>query len=148
MHGLGFVLMRGGMWAEEVVPQTQPEPRWAARIQYLNTSEMEQRSAASRAASEKLFKQPQAKELLESEPNRADTSQRLLGHDIFLMHYTRHKYCYKIQLIRYLTWHFRKCAFTNVAYVDPNMESIFEFNNLRFSPEMFCHISVIRMIAA
>ncbi len=27
------------------------------------------------------------------------------------------------------------------------MESIFEFNNLRFSPEMFCHISVIRMIA-
>ncbi len=27
--------------------------------------------------------------------------------------------------------------FTNVAYVDPNMESIFDFNNLRFSPEMF-----------
>ncbi len=24
------------------------------------------------------------------------------------------------------------------------MESIFEFNNLRFSPEMFCHISVIK----
>ncbi len=40
--------------------------------------------------------------------------------------------------------HCRKCAFTNVAYVDPNMESIFEFNNLRFSPEMFCHISVIK----
>ncbi len=36
------------------------------------------------------------------------------------------------------------CAFTNVAYVDPNMESIFKFNNLRFSPEMFCHISVIK----
>ncbi len=36
------------------------------------------------------------------------------------------------------------CAFTNVAFVDPNMESIFEFNNLRFSPEMFCHISVIK----
>ncbi len=42
------------------------------------------------------------------------------------------------------TRHCRKCAFTNVAYVDPNMESIFEFNNLRFSPEMFCHISVIK----
>ncbi len=27
--------------------------------------------------------------------------------------------------------------------VFPNMEIIFEFNNLRFSPEMFCHISVI-----
>ncbi len=40
--------------------------------------------------------------------------------------------------------HCRKCAFTNVAYVDPNMESIFEFNNLRFSPDMFCHISVIK----
>ncbi len=39
--------------------------------------------------------------------------------------------------------HCRKCAFTNVVYVDPNMEIIFEFNNLRFSPEMFCHISVI-----
>ncbi len=26
--------------------------------------------------------------------------------------------------------------FTNVAYVDPNMESIFDFNNLRFSPDM------------
>ncbi len=24
------------------------------------------------------------------------------------------------------------------------MKSIFEFNNLRFSPEMFCHISVIK----
>ncbi len=24
------------------------------------------------------------------------------------------------------------------------MENIFEFNNLRFSPEMFCHISVIK----
>ncbi len=42
------------------------------------------------------------------------------------------------------TRHCRKCAFTNVAYVDPNMESIFEFNNLRFSPDMFCHISVIK----
>ncbi len=41
-------------------------------------------------------------------------------------------------------WHCRKSAFINVAYVDPNMESIFEFNNLRFSPEMFCHISVIK----
>ncbi len=30
--------------------------------------------------------------------------------------------------------------FTNVAYVDPNMESIFDFNNLRFSPEMLWHI--------
>ncbi len=29
------------------------------------------------------------------------------------------------------------------AYVDPNMESIFKFYNLRFSPEVFCHISVI-----
>ncbi len=46
------------------------------------------------------------------------------------------------------TRHCRKCAFTDVADVDPNMESIFECNNLRFSPEMFCHISVIRMIAA
>ncbi len=46
------------------------------------------------------------------------------------------------------TRHCRKCAFTNVAYVDPNMERIFKCNNLRFSPEMFCHISVIRMIAA
>jgi len=27
-------------------------------------------------------------------------------------------------------------------YVDPNMESTFELNNLRFSPEMFHHISV------
>ncbi len=44
--------------------------------------------------------------------------------------------------------HCRKCAFTNVAYVDPNMEIIFELNNLKFSPEMFCHISVIRMIGA
>ncbi len=42
------------------------------------------------------------------------------------------------------TRHCRKCAFTNVAYVDPNMESIFECNNLSFSPEMFCHISVIK----
>ncbi len=40
--------------------------------------------------------------------------------------------------------HCRKCAFTNLAYVDPNMESIFEFNNLRLSPEMFCHIYVIK----
>ncbi len=40
--------------------------------------------------------------------------------------------------------HCRMCAFINVAYVDPNMESIFKFNNLRFSPEMFCHISVIK----
>ncbi len=39
------------------------------------------------------------------------------------------------------TRHCRKCAFTNVAYVDPNMERIFEYNNLRFSSEMFCHIS-------
>ncbi len=37
----------------------------------------------------------------------------------------------------------RKCAFTNVVIVDPNMEIIFEFYNLRFFPEMFCHISVI-----
>ncbi len=35
--------------------------------------------------------------------------------------------------------HYRKNAFTNAAYVDPNMESIFKFNNL-----MFCHISVIK----
>ncbi len=41
-------------------------------------------------------------------------------------------------------WHCRKCAFTNVAYVDTNMERIFEFNNLSFSPEMFCHLSVIK----
>ncbi len=40
--------------------------------------------------------------------------------------------------------HCRKCAFTNEAYVDPNMKSIFEFNNLRFSPEMFRHMSVIK----
>ncbi len=40
--------------------------------------------------------------------------------------------------------HCRKCAFTNVTYVDPNMDSIFEFNNLRFSTELFCHISVIK----
>ncbi len=33
--------------------------------------------------------------------------------------------------------HFRKCAFTNVAYVDTNMDSIFEFNNLRLSPELY-----------
>ncbi len=46
-----------------------------------------------------------------------------------------------------VTWHatlqnvrVHKCS----LYVDPNMESIFEFNNLRFSPEMFCHISVIK----
>ncbi len=42
------------------------------------------------------------------------------------------------------TRHCRKCAFTNVAHVDPNIESIFECNNLRFSPDMFCHISVIK----
>ncbi len=42
------------------------------------------------------------------------------------------------------TRHCRKCAFTNVAYADPNMDSIFGCNNLRFSPEMFCHISVIK----
>jgi len=42
------------------------------------------------------------------------------------------------------TWHCRKCAFANVAYVDPNMENIFKFNNLRFSPEMFCHIFLIK----
>ncbi len=40
--------------------------------------------------------------------------------------------------------HCRKCGVHNVAYVDPNMESIFKCNNLRFSPEMFCHISVIK----
>ncbi len=40
--------------------------------------------------------------------------------------------------------HCGKCAFTNVVYVDPNMDSIFKFNNLRFSPEMFWHISVIK----
>ncbi len=45
---------------------------------------------------------------------------------------------------RYLTRDIAESAFTNVAYVDPNMESIFEFNNLRFSPDMFCHISVIK----
>ncbi len=28
--------------------------------------------------------------------------------------------------------------------VDPNMKSIFEFNNLRFSLEMFRHMSVIK----
>ncbi len=39
--------------------------------------------------------------------------------------------------------HCRKCAFTNVADVDPNMKSIFLFNNVRFS-----HISVLKMIAA
>ncbi len=44
--------------------------------------------------------------------------------------------------------HCRKFACTNVAAVDPNMEIIFECNNLRFSPGMFCHISVKRMIAA
>ncbi len=46
------------------------------------------------------------------------------------------------------TQHCRKRAFTDVAYVDPNMEIMFKFNNLRFSPEMFCHIPVIRIIAA
>ncbi len=45
---------------------------------------------------------------------------------------------------RYLTRDTVESAFTNVAYVDPNMENIFEFKNLRFSPEMFCHISVIK----
>ncbi len=54
----------------------------------------------------------------------------------------------KLQFVRRAwkrdTQHYRKCAFTNVAYVDPNMESIFEFNILRFSPDMFCHISVIK----
>ncbi len=48
------------------------------------------------------------------------------------------------------TRHCRKCAFTDyvmfTAYVDPNMEIIFLFNNLRFSPDMFYHISVIRNI--
>ncbi len=31
-----------------------------------------------------------------------------------------------------------------LAYVYPNMERIFEFNNLRFSPEVFNHLSVIK----
>ncbi len=35
------------------------------------------------------------------------------------------------------TRHCRNCAFTNVAYIDPNMKSIFEFNDLRFSPGMY-----------
>ncbi len=55
----------------------------------------------------------------------------------------------KLQKTRTEAWldvrHRRKCASTNnVAYVDPNMKSIFEFNNMRFSTEMFCHISVIK----
>ncbi len=38
----------------------------------------------------------------------------------------------------------QKVCIHNVAYVNPNMERIFECNNLRFSSEMFCHISVIK----
>lgn len=61
------------------------------KILRLNTSQMEQRSAASTRAKKKLSKQTEAKELLENKLNRDITDSRkcMLGLDVFLVHEIR-----------------------------------------------------------